>query len=215
MGNKENLSEKHLFKLKNYRDTYSKMSSAAFMLGTAIFVFSLLFLRNEGNTDLQYRFMREVIDNHSKNNDIVFSVDIISSAVNKAVRNYIADPSQRRFKKIEFLFNDSNNKPFIDYVKAASGDKESITNVAQKLRRNDYNGLKMEPVGYLCNVEQMYDGKMSSQLCNEYVHNVNVNIRVKNIMDMIAFVLLFLSISLFSISVSTNRRIDKIKECLA
>lgn len=97
MSNKENLGEKHLSKLKNYRDIYSKMSSAAFMLGTVIFVFSLLFLRNEGNTDLQYRFMREVIDNYSKNNDIVFST------VDKAVRNYIADPSQDRFNKIEFF----------------------------------------------------------------------------------------------------------------
>lgn len=166
MSNKENFGEKHLSKLKNYRDIYSKMSSAAFMSGTVIFVFSLLFLRNEGNTDLQYRFMREVIDNYSKNNDIVFST------VDKAVRNYIADPSQDRFNKIEFLFNDLNNKPFIDYVKAASGNKESITNVAQKLRRDDYNGLKMKPVGYLCNVEQMYDGKMSSQLCDEYAQNV-------------------------------------------
>lgn len=161
------------------------MSSAAFMLGTVIFVFSLLFLRNEGNTDLQYRFMRKVIDNYSKNNDIVFST------VDKAVRNYIADPSQDRFNKIEFLFNDLNNKPFIDYVKAASGNKESITNVAQKLRRDDYNGLKMKPVGYLCNVEQMYDGKMSSQLCDEYAHNINVRTRVKNIINIIALVLLF------------------------
>lgn len=208
MSNKENLGEKHLSKLKNYRDIYSKMSSAAFMLGTVIFVFSLLFFRNEGNTDLQYRFMREVIDNYSKNNDIVFST------VDKAVRNYIADPSQDRFNKIEFLFNDLNNKPFIDYVKAASGDKESITNVAQKLRRDDYNGLKMKPVGYLCNVEQMYDGKMSSQLCDEYAHNINVRTRVKNIINIIALVLLFLAINLFSISFDTDRRIDRIKEYL-
>lgn len=208
MSNKENLGEKHLSKLKNYRDIYSKMSSAAFMLGTVIFVFSLLFFRNEGNTDLQYRFMREVIDNYSKNNDIVFST------VDKAVRNYIADPSQDRFNKIEFLFNDLNNKPFIDYVKAASGNKESITNVAQKLRRDDYNGLKMKPVGYLCNVEQMYDGKMSSQLCDEYAHNINVRTRVKNIINIIALVLLFLAINLFSISFDTDRRIDKIKEYL-
>lgn len=208
MSNKENLGEKHLSKLKNYRDIYSKMSSAAFMLGTVIFVFSLLFFRNEGNTDLQYRFMREVIDNYSKNNDIVFST------VDKAVRNYIADPSQDRFNKIEFLFNDLNNKPFIDYVKAASGNKESITNVAQKLRRDDYNGLKMKPVGYLCNVEQMYDGKMSSQLCDEYAHNINVRTRVKNIINIIALVLLFLAINLFSISFDTGRRIDRIKEYL-
>ncbi len=208
MSNKENLGEKHLSKLKNYRDIYSKMSSAAFMLGTVIFVFSLLFLRNEGNTDLQYRFMREVIDNYSKNNDIVFST------VDKAVRNYIADPSQDRFNKIEFLFNDLNNKPFIDYVKAASGNKESITNVAQKLRRDDYNGLKMKPVGYLCNVEQMYDGKMSSQLCDEYAHNINVRTRVKNIINIIALVLLFLAINLFSISFDTDRRVERIKDCL-
>lgn len=208
MSNKENLGEKHLSKLKNYRDIYSKMSSAAFMLGTVIFVFSLLFFRNEGNTDLQYRFMREVIDNYSKNNDIVFST------VDKAVRNYIADPSQDRFNKIEFLFNDLNNKPFIDYVKAASGNKESITNVAQKLRHDDYNGLKMKPVGYLCNVEQMYDGKMSSQLCDEYAHNINVRTRVKNIINIIALVLLFLAINLFSISFDTDRRIDRIKEYL-
>lgn len=208
MSNKENLGEKHLSKLKNYRDIYSKMSSAAFMLGTVIFVFSLLFLRNEGNTDLQYRFMREVIDNYSKNNDIVFST------VDKAVRNYIADPSQDRFNKIEFLFNDLNNKPFIDYVKAASGNKESITNVAQKLRRDDYNGLKMKPVGYLFNVEQMYDGKMSSQLCDEYAHSINVRTRVKNIINIIALVLLFLAINLFSISFDTDRRIDRIKEYL-
>ena len=208
MSNKENLGEKHLSKLKNYRDIYSKMSSAAFMLGTVIFVFSLLFLRNEGNTDLQYRFMREVIDNYSKNNDIVFST------VDKAVRNYIADPSQDRFNKIEFLFNDLNNKPFIDYVKAASGNKESITNVAQKLRRDDYNGLKMKPVGYLCNVEQMYDGKMSSQLCDEYAHNINVRTRVKNIINIIALLLLFLAINLFSISFDTDRRVERIKDCL-
>lgn len=208
MSNKENLGEKHLSKLKNYRDIYSKMSSAAFMLGTIIFVFSLLFLRNEGNTDLQYRFMREVIDNYSKNNDIVFST------VDKAVRNYIADPSQDRFNKIEFLFNDLNNKPFIDYVKAASGNKESITNVAQKLRRDDYNGLKMKPVGYLCNVEQMYDGKMSSQLCDEYAQNINVRTRVKNIINIIALVLLFLAISLFSISFDTDGRVERIKDCL-
>lgn len=208
MSNKENLGEKHLSKLKNYRDIYSKMSSAAFMLGTVIFVFSLLFLRNEGNTDLQYRFMREVIDNYSKNNDIVFST------VDKAVRNYIADPSQDRFNKIEFLFNDLNNKPFIDYVKAASGNKESITNVAQKLRRDDYNGLKMKPVGYLCNVEQMYDGKMSSQLCDEYAHNINVRTRVKNIINIIALVLLFLAINLFSISFDTDRRVERIKDCI-
>lgn len=208
MSNKENLGEKHLCKLKNYRDIYSKMSSAAFMLGTVIFVFSLFFLRNEGNTDLQYRFMREVIDNYSKNNDIVFST------VDKAVRNYIADPSQDRFNKIEFLFNDLNNKPFIDYVKAASGNKESITNVAQKLRRDDYNGLKMKPVGYLCNVEQMYDGKMSSQLCDEYAHNINVRTRVKNIINIIALVLLFLAINLFSISFDTDRRVERIKDCL-
>ena len=208
MSNKENLGEKHLSKLKNYRDIYSKMSSAAFMLGTVIFVFSLLFLRNEGNTDLQYRFMREVIDNYSKNNDIVFST------VDKAVRNYIADPSQDRFNKIEFLFNDLNNKPFIDYVKAASGNKESITNVAQKLRRDDYNGLKMKPVGYLFNVEQMYDGKMSSQLCDEYAHSINVRTRVKNIINIIALVLLFLAINLFSISFDIDRRIDRIKEYL-
>lgn len=208
MSNKENLGEKHLSKLKNYRDIYSKMSSAAFMLGTVIFLFSLLFLRNEGNTDLQYRFMREVIDNYSKNNDIVFST------VDKAVRNYIADPSQDRFNKIEFLFNDLNNKPFIDYVKAASGNKESITNVAQKLRRDDYNGLKMKPVGYLCNVEQMYDGKMSSQLCDEYAHNINVRTRVKNIINIIALVLLFLAINLFSISFDTDRRVERIKDCL-
>lgn len=208
MSNKENLGEKHLSKLKNYRDIYSKMSSAAFMLGTVIFVFSLLFLRNEGNTDLQYRFMREVIDNYSKNNDIVFST------VDKAVRNYIANPSQDRFNKIEFLFNDLNNKPFIDYVKAASGNKESITNVAQKLRRDDYNGLKMKPVGYLCNVEQMYDGKMSSQLCDEYAHNINVRTRVKNIINIIALVLLFLAINLFSISFDTDRRVERIKDCL-
>ena len=188
MSNKENLGEKHLSKLKNYRDIYSKMSSAAFMLGTVIFLFSLLFLRNEGNIDLQYRFMREVIDNYSKNNDIVFST------VDKAVRNYIADPSQDRFNKIEFLFNDLNNKPFIDYVKAASGNKESITNVAQKLRRDDYNGLKMKPVGYLCNVEQMYDGKMSSQLCDEYAHNINVRTRVKNIINIICFPLVLIQI---------------------
>lgn len=208
MSNKENLGEKHLSKLKNYRDIYSKMSSAAFMLGTVIFLFSLLFLRNEGNTDLQYRFMREVIDNYSKNNDIVFST------VDKAVRNYIADPSQDRFNKIEFLFNELNNKPFIDYVKAASGNKESITNVAQKLRRDDYNGLKMKPVGYLCNVEQMYDGKMSSQLCDEYAHNINVRTRVKNIINIIALVLLFLAINLFSISFDTDRRVERIKDCL-
>lgn len=208
MSNKENLGEKHLSKLKNYRDIYSKMSSAAFMLGTVIFVFSLLFFRNEGNTDLQYRFMREVIDNYSKNNDIVFST------VDKAVRNYIADPSQDRFNKIEFLFNDLNNKPFIDYVKAASGNKESITNVAQKLRCDDYNGLKMKPVGYLCNVEQMYDGKMSSQLCDEYAHNINVRTRVKNIINIIALVLLFLAINLFSISFDTDRRVERIKDCL-
>lgn len=208
MSNKENLGEKHLSKLKNYRDIYSKMSSAAFMLGTVIFVFSLLFLRNEGNTDLQYRFMREVIDNYSKNNEIVFST------VDKAVRNYIADPSQDRFNKIEFLFNDLNNKPFIDYVKAASGNKESITNVAQKLRRDDYNGLKMKPVGYLCNVEQMYDGKMSSQLCDEYAHNINVRTRVENIINIIALVLLFLAINLFSISFDTDRRVERIKDCL-
>lgn len=208
MSNKENLGEKHLSKLKNYRDIYSKMSSAAFMLGTVIFVFSLLFLRNEGNTDLQYRFMREVIDNYSKNNDIVFST------VDKAVRNYIADPSHDRFNKIEFLFNDLNNKPFIDYVKAASGNKESITNVAQKLRRDDYNGLKMKPVGYLCNVEQMYDGKMSSQLCDEYAHNINVRTRVKNIINIIALLLLFLAINLFSISFDTDRRVERIKDCL-
>lgn len=208
MSNKENLIKKHYFKLKDYMDTYLKMSNATLMLCMVIFVFSLLFLRNEGDTDLQYRFMREVINNYRKNNDIVFST------VDKAVKNYIADPSQDRFNKIEFLFNDSNNKLFIDYVKAASGDKESITNVAQKLRRDDYNGLKMKPVGYLCSVEQMYDGKMLSQLCVEYAYNLNVNTKVKKIMNMISLVLLFITISLFFISFNINRRIDRIKEYL-
>lgn len=81
MRNKENLGEKHLSKLKNYRDTYSKMSSAAFMLGTVIFVFSLLFLRNEGNTDLQYRFMREVIANYGENNNIMV-IDELNASIN-------------------------------------------------------------------------------------------------------------------------------------
>lgn len=82
------------------------------------------------------------------------------------------------------------------------------------MRRDDYNGLKMKPVGYLCNVEQMYDGKMSSQLCDEYAHSINVRTRVKNIINIIALVLLFLAINLFSISFDTDRRIDRIKEYL-
>lgn len=208
MSNKENLGEKHLLKLKNYRDVCWKIASNALVLGVIIFGFSLIPFGKEGNTGLKYHFMRELIANYSENNNIV------ASAADNAVRSYITDPSQDRFNKIEFLFNDSKNKPFVDYVKAASGDKESIANVAQKLRRDDYNGFGMKPIGYLCNVEQMYDGRVLSQLCVKYVDDANVSIIVTNIIRMIVAVLFFLSINLFFISDNMDKRIGGIKNIL-
>ena len=84
------------------------------------------------------------------------------------LKAYDTIPSNENWEKIEPLFSIEVNKPYLDYIKSATGDKASINRAVQDfqsgklhLRDNDR---------YICTLEQKADGiSKHSQSCADYI----------------------------------------------
>lgn len=110
--------------------------------------------------------MAEVMLNGSELHSINNYVNVAS-----ALKEYQSNPTKANFAEIESLFNNKNNKQYLDYIKSATCDSESLKNVVTALRNNTLP--KMNKLGYVCFLEKVYDGETKSDLCIKHFNNRN------------------------------------------
>lgn len=81
---------------------------------------------------------------------------------------YQAIPSDENWKTIEPLFSIKVNRPYLDYIKSATGDKKSINRAVQ-----DFQSGKLhlpDNDRYICTLERKANGiSKRSQSCAEYI----------------------------------------------
>lgn len=142
--------------------------------------------------------MLNVSESHSINNYV---------NVASALKEYQSNPTKANFAEIESLFNNKNNKQYLDYIKSATGDSESFKNVVTALRNNTLP--KMNKLGYVCFLEKVYDGETKSDLCIKHFNNRNQMVIAVILLVLMLVCLIYMT---YSMRLNVLQRLNNIKD---
>lgn len=146
--------------------------------------------------------MAKVMLNGSEHHSINNYVNVAS-----ALKEYQSNPTKANFAEIESLFNNKNNKQYLDYIKSATGDSESLKNVVTALRNNTLP--KMNKLGYVCFLEKVYDGETKSDLCIKHFNNRNQMVIAVILLVLILVCLIYIT---YLMRLNVLQRLNNIKD---
>ena len=93
---------------------------------------------------------------------------VIQNDYSERLKAYQTIPNNENWEKIEPLFSIDANKPYLNYIKSATGDKESINRAVQDFQSGKLHLHNNDR--YICALEQKADGiSKHSQSCADYI----------------------------------------------
>ena len=116
---------------------------------------------------------------------------VIQNDYSERLKAYQTIPNNENWEKIEPLFSIDANKPYLNYIKSATGDKESINRAVQDFQSGKLHLHNNDR--YICALEQKADRiSKRSESCAEYVDWIeNIWLIVEWVGRIIALLLVF------------------------
>ena len=116
---------------------------------------------------------------------------VIQNDYSERLKAYQTIPNNENWEKIEPLFSIDANKPYLNYIKSATGDKESINRAVQDFQSGKLHLHNNDR--YICALEQKADRiSKRSESCAEYVDWIeNIWLIVAWVGRIIALLLVF------------------------
>lgn len=116
---------------------------------------------------------------------------VIQNDYSERLKAYQTIPNNENWEKIEPLFSIDANKPYLNYIKSATGDKESINRAVQDFQSGKLHLHNNDR--YICALEQKAERiSKRSESCAEYVDWIeNIWLIVEWVGRIIALLLVF------------------------
>ena len=151
-----------LFKLGNvcvqFNDGQKSASELVPATARFIFAFSLFFMIPMGENSALH-----LVNKYNLEIEHATHIDYP-----ERLKAYDTIPSNENWEKIEPLFSIEVNKPYLNYIKSATGDKASINRAVQDFQSGELHLRDNDR--YICTLEQKADGiSKHSQSCADYI----------------------------------------------
>lgn len=192
----------YLFKLGNVCVQFNdgRKSASELVPATARFIlaFSLFFMIPMGESSTLY-----LVNKYNLEIEHAAQIDY-----SERLKAYQTIPNNENWEKIKPLFSIEVNKPYLDYIKSATGDKASINRAVQDFQSGKLHLHNNDR--YICALEQKADRiSKRSESCAEYIDFVeNIELIVKWVGRIITALFVFCLARHIGISTRVKRCVE-------